>query len=188
MAWALDAAGMAVPEVITSGSCTSGWTAHHAGLAEAARLHTISPGTVVFHDLRTELVSPWQLGFRPAATVLSRVVSSVRPEQVTCDAGHKAVAADAGDPIALVAGRPELAALPPSEEHLPLAVAPGAAAPERGELLALVPMHVCPTVNLYDAAILVRAAAAPEVLPVTARGHQTAIDHAGDHRRAQCPC
>jgi D-serine deaminase-like pyridoxal phosphate-dependent protein len=169
---ALDRAGLAPPEVVTSGSVTAGWARSHSGLAAAVSLHALSPGTVVFHDIRTELRSPWRLGLRPATAVLSRVVSSARPGHVTCDAGHKAVAADAGDPVALVAGRPELAALTPSEEHLPLTVAPGSPAPERGDLLALVPMHVCPTVNLHDAAILVRDGVRREVAVVGARGHQ----------------
>jgi D-serine deaminase-like pyridoxal phosphate-dependent protein len=169
---ALQRVGITPPEVITSGSVTAGWARTHAALAAAVPRHTLSPGTVVFHDIRTELRSPWRLGLRPAAALVTRVVSSSRRDRVTCDAGHKAIAADVGDPVALVAGWPALAALTPSEEHLPLAVAPGSPAPERGDLLALVPMHVCPTVNLHDAAILVRDGARREVAAVGARGHQ----------------
>lgn len=168
----LERANCPPPEVVTSGSHTAGWATEHAALAAAVPLHTVSPGTVVFHDIRTELRSPWRLGLRPAAAVLTRVVSSARPDRVTCDAGHKAIAADTGDPTALVMGHPGLAALTPWEEHLPLSVAPGTPRPERGDLLALVPMHVCPTVNLHDAAILIRQGVQREVVAVAARGHQ----------------
>jgi D-serine deaminase-like pyridoxal phosphate-dependent protein len=169
---ALARAGVAPGEVVTSGSLTAGWAREHPGLAAAAPLHSLSPGTVVFHDLQSELHTPWRLGLRPAVGVLTRVVSSARPTQVTCDAGHKAVSADCGDPVAVVAGRPELSCLTPSEEHLPLAVAAGAPRPSRGEVLALVPRHVCPTVNLHDKALLVRDGQSPVALQIAARGHE----------------
>jgi D-serine deaminase-like pyridoxal phosphate-dependent protein len=169
---ALERAGLPAGEVVTSGSFSAGWAAGEHVLASTVPLHSLSPGTVVFHDVRSELRSPWQLGLRPAAAVLTRVVSAARAEQVTCDAGHKAVSADMGDPIGVVAGRPALRPLHPSEEHLPLAVTDGGARPSRGDILAVVPRHVCPTVNLHDAALLVRDGRAPERLEVTARGHQ----------------
>lgn len=174
---ALEAAGCAPREVVTSGSITASWAAGHPDLAAAAP-HTISPGTVVYHDIHTELESPWGLDLRPAVAVLGRVVSSSRPGLITCDAGHKAVAADMGDPIGLAAGRPELSARTPSEEHLPLAVEDGAPRPERGEILAIVPMHVCPTVNLHDVALVVRDGAVEDVRPVSARGHQHPLPRA----------
>ena len=47
----------------------------------------------------------------PAAVVLTRVVSRPVDDVVTCDAGSKAVATDAGDPCAVVLGRADLEAL-----------------------------------------------------------------------------
>ena len=58
----------------------------------------------------------------------------------------------------------------PSEEHLPIHGT--ARLPALGDLLALVPRHVWPTVNLFDSAILLDAGRSPRVVPVTARGHE----------------
>ncbi|MGH9858940.1 MAG: hypothetical protein ACRD5F_02830, partial [Candidatus Acidiferrales bacterium] len=65
--------------------------------------------------------------------------------------------------------------LAPSEEHLPLRVARGARAPEPGELLRLIPKHVCPTVNNFDQAIILRHGAVAAIEPVTARGHEAPL-------------
>jgi 3-hydroxy-D-aspartate aldolase len=68
-------------------------------------------------------------------------------------------------------GRPGLMGLRPSEEHLPIEVRSGAT-PSRGELLYLLPAHVCPTVNNFDKAVLVRGGKVEVVVPVTARGRE----------------
>ena len=90
----------------------------------------------------------------PAVLVVSRVVSRPHEGIVTCDAGHKSVSADAGVPTCVVVGHPELTPLGPSEEHLPMKAA--STGPEVGEELYLLPRHVCPTVNNFDCALLVR--------------------------------
>lgn len=123
----------------------------------------------MFHDARSAEENP-DLELVPAALVFARVVSRPRPDRVTCDAGSKSIAAEAGDPCAVVLGRPELVAERPSEEHLPLRVTAGRA-PERGETLLLVPRHVCPTVNLAEEALLVEGGRVLEAVPVSARAH-----------------
>jgi D-serine deaminase-like pyridoxal phosphate-dependent protein len=74
-----------------------------------------------------------------------------------------------------VIGRPDLLPLKPSEEHLPIEVAPGAAIPELGEALYLVPRHVCPTVNNFDHALIVKEGRVIGVERVTARGREAPI-------------
>jgi D-serine deaminase-like pyridoxal phosphate-dependent protein len=69
-----------------------------------------------------------------------------------------------------VIGRPEIVAERPSEEHLPLRVTAGTP-PERGEVLMLVPRHVCPTVNLAEEAVLVEGGRVVSTVPVSARAH-----------------
>lgn len=103
------------------------------------------------------------------------VVSHPRAGIVTCDAGHKAVSADAGLPTCVVVGHPELTPLSPSEEHLPLEVEGGAAGPQVGEVLYLLPRHVCPTVNNFDDALLVRNGEIESVEKVSARGHEAPL-------------
>jgi D-serine deaminase-like pyridoxal phosphate-dependent protein len=118
---------------------------------------------------------PKQYGYRPAALVVARVVSQPHDGIVTCDAGHKTVSADSGVPTCVVVGHPELTPLSPSEEHLPLAVAEGGASPEVGDVLYLLPRHVCPTVNNFDAALLVRDGRIDSVEKVSARGREAPL-------------
>jgi D-serine deaminase-like pyridoxal phosphate-dependent protein len=91
---------------------------------------------------------------------------------VTCDAGHKAVSADAGVPTCVALGHPELTSLSPSEEHLPFAIKEGTEGPRIGYLLYLLPRHVCPTVNNFDAALIVRSGRIESEEKVSARGHE----------------
>jgi D-serine deaminase-like pyridoxal phosphate-dependent protein len=107
--------------------------------------------------------------------VLTRVVSHPRADIVTCDAGHKAVSADAGVPTCVVVGHPELTPLSPSEEHLPIAVKEVAAGPRVGEALYLLPRHVCPTVNNFNDALVVRNGIVESVEIVSARGRETPL-------------
>jgi len=118
---------------------------------------------------------PAEYGYRPAALVAARVVSRPRAGIVTCDGGHKTVSADAGVPTCVVLGHPDLTPLGPSEEHLPFAVAEGAREPRTGDILYLLPRHVCPTVNNFDAALLVRRGEIEAVEKVSARGREAPV-------------
>jgi D-serine deaminase-like pyridoxal phosphate-dependent protein len=112
--------------------------------------------------------------------VLTRVVSQPRAGIVTCDAGHKAVSADAGVPTCVVVGHSELTPLSPSEEHLPMALPEEATGPHVGEALHLLPRHVCPTVNNFDCALLVRNGEVKSVERVSARGREAPLLQATD--------
>ena len=169
----LKRSGIEVKEVITSGIPAMPHALSFAPFGEGGFVHRVSPGTIVYND-RNSLAELPGYGFVPAALVLSMVVSRPQNSRVTCDAGHKAVSADAGVPTCDVMGRPGLMGLKPSEEHLPLEVRSGRT-PSRGELLYLLPAHVCPTVNNFDQAVLVRGGKVEAVVPVTARGHEVFV-------------
>jgi D-serine deaminase-like pyridoxal phosphate-dependent protein len=163
-----------VGEVTTSGTPTFQHALSYEPLAaRAGTVHRVSPGTVVYHDLRSEEENEG-LALVPAALVFARVVSHPGPDRVTCDAGSKSIAAEAGDPCAYVLGHPELEARPPSEEHLPLRVTSGQR-PPRGTELLLVPRHVCPTVNLAEEAVLIEGGEVRAVVPVAARAHELGL-------------
>lgn len=168
VAAALAAAGSPCEEIVTAGTPAFLAALEDEGWRGCAGVHRVSPGTVVLADLRTLEQVP-ELGLRPAALVLARVVSRPRAGRVTCDAGSKALSPDV-DVVARVLGRPELAPARPSEEHLPLDVGDGAE-PAPGSALLLVPGHVCPTVNLFDEAVLVEADGTWRTVRVAARGH-----------------
>jgi len=167
----LQAGGLVVEEVVTSGTPTFRAALAFPALRDLAEArHRVSPGTVVYHDAASDAFE--ELDLEPAAVVLSRVVSHPGPRLVTCDAGSKSLAAEAGDPCAIVPGRPGLVARRPSEEHLPFDVAAGER-PARGEVLSLIPRHVCPTVNLAEEALLVDGGRIVMTVPVAARAHET---------------
>ncbi|HYL09915.1 MAG TPA: D-TA family PLP-dependent enzyme [Candidatus Acidoferrales bacterium] len=172
---ALEAAGLGVPEVITAGTPALPCSLSYAGFRGARFVHRVSPGTVVFGDATSCEQLPAAYGYQPAVLVLARVVSHPAPNILTCDAGHKSVSADCGVPNCAVLGRPDLLPRAPSEEHLPMEVPSGAAKPAVGEFLYLIPRHVCPTVNNFDDALLVRGGVIERLERVTARGHESPL-------------
>lgn len=163
----LERDGARIDELVTSGTPAFLHALAYPEFASTRWVHRVSPGTVVFHDLRSEEENP-DLALLPAAVVLSRVVSRPSDALATCDAGSKSLAAEAGDPAAAVLGWPGLEALRASEEHLPLRVVSGPA-PERGQVLMLVPRHVCPTVNLAEEAVIVEGGRVQGSVAVAAR-------------------
>lgn len=131
----------------------------------------ISPGTVVYNDTTSLAQLPASWGLVPAAMVLTSVVSHPRAGRVTCDAGHKTVSADAGVPTCAVWGHYDWKPAPPSEEHLPIDLPASSATPPIGTPLLLLPRHICPTVNNFDEALMVRDGKVQRTVAVTARGH-----------------
>lgn len=176
----IERSGIGVPEVITAGTPTFPCSLSFEGFRRGRFIHRVSPGTVVYCDATSLAQLPSEFGYRPAVLVLTRVVSQPREGIVTCDAGHKAVSADAGVPTCVVLGCSELTPLSPSEEHLPMSLQGGAAGPQVGEALYLLPRHVCPTVNNFDSAVVVQGGEVRSVEKVSARGREAPLLHATD--------
>ncbi len=172
IAAAIKNAGFKIGEMITSGTPAFPCAATYTPFRSADFIHRASPGTVVYSDATsaTQISPEWP--YRPAAIVIATVVSHPKEHLLTCDAGHKAVSADAGVPTCVVIGHPDLVPLKPSEEHLPIEITNGARRPEIGETLYLVPRHVCPTVNNFDDALIIEKNRVSAVERVTARGHE----------------
>lgn len=168
--------GIHTPEVITAGTPAFPHALGYRGFSQAGLIHRVSPGTVVYNDRKSLTQLPADAGYRPAALVLSRVVSQPGPFRFCADAGHKAVSADAGIPTCEVIGHPEYQPRQPSEEHLPIDVPKGRALPERGELVWLLPSHVCPTVNNFDHAVIVEGGTIRGIERVTARGRHAPLE------------
>jgi D-serine deaminase-like pyridoxal phosphate-dependent protein len=170
----LNKAGLAVEEVVTSGTPAAPYAFSFPGFRDAAFIHRISPGTVVYNDL-TSLEQLPGLGYAPAALVLSTVISHPTPHTITCDAGHKSVSADAGVPTCAVVNHNGFTPLKPSEEHLPIDCGSPDACPAIGSKLYLLPRHVCPTVNNFDEAIFIEDSRVKRVEEISARGHETLL-------------
>jgi len=168
---AFGPAGIGIGEVITAGTPAFPCSLSYGGFTGAAFIHRVSPGTIVYNDCSSLAQLPAEYGYRPAAVVVSTVVSRPSPGRFTCDAGHKTVSADAGVPTCAVLGEPGYSPSKPSEEHLPIDVTEGSG-PSIGDLIYLVPRHICPTVNNFDHALLVSSGTITDLQPVTARGRE----------------
>jgi D-serine deaminase-like pyridoxal phosphate-dependent protein len=170
--------GLNIPELITAGTPTFPASLSYAGFNNRL-IHRISPGTIVYGDATCLAQLPASYGYAPAALVLTRVVSHPHDGIITCDAGHKAVSADAGIPTCVVLGHSGMSPLSPSEEHLPIRVTDGTSTPV-GEALYLLPRHICPTVNNFDSALLVRDGRVAAVEKVSARGREGPLQQQSD--------
>jgi D-serine deaminase-like pyridoxal phosphate-dependent protein len=172
---ALSNEGIETGEVITAGTPAFPCTLTYERFKDASFIHRASPGTIVYSDATSLNQLPEEWGYRPAAIVVSSVISQPSPGIITCDAGHKTVSADAGAPTCTVIGWPEAKPLKPSEEHLPIEINTAAPHPHIGDALYLVARHVCPTVNNFDHALIVRDHRITGVEPVTARGREAPL-------------
>ncbi len=170
---ALEASGLDIGEVITSGTPAFPFALTYHGFKGRRFQHSVSPGTVVFNDATSLKQLPAEYGYVPAALVLSTIVSHPSSAIFTCDAGHKSVSADAGVPTCVVVGHPEWTPSKPSEEHLPVECSE---APNIGDSIYLLARHVCPTVNNFDHALFIRDGQVIGVENVTARGHERPLN------------
>jgi D-serine deaminase-like pyridoxal phosphate-dependent protein len=142
----LESIGLSVPRIVAGGTPTF---PIHARRAEVE----CSPGTCVFWDAGYSHKLP-EMGFLPAAAVLTRVISRPAPNRLCVDLGHKAVGSEMPQPrvefLNLLNAKP----LTHSEEHLVLETAEAAQA-NIGECLYGLPWHICPTVALHGEAVVV---------------------------------
>ncbi len=139
------------------------------------RRHAVecSPGTFVFWDWGYKDLLPDE-PFEWAALVITRVVSIVDATTLTLDLGHKSVAAENPLPRVHFLNAPEAEPVAQSEEHLVVKV-PGNSLYHTGDVFYGVPVHVCPTVALYDTAIVVKDRIAGERWKVIARDRKISI-------------
>ena len=114
----------------------------------------MQPGTFVFWDWGYKHQTPDE-PFDYAALVVTRVISIVDATHVTTDLGHKAVAAENPFPRVHFLNAPEATPVGQSEEHLVLEV-PDSSQYKVGDVLYGVPVHICPTVALYDSAVVIK--------------------------------
>jgi D-serine deaminase-like pyridoxal phosphate-dependent protein len=169
---ALQKQGLTIGEVITAGTPAFPCALSYAGFKNSSFAHRVSPGTVVYGDLTSQSQLPPRLGYHIAASVVSRIVSRPLPGIVTCDAGHKSISTDAGIPNCAVWGHANLSPTQPSEEHLPISGADQSPILDVGRVLYLLPKHVCPTVNNFSHALVVRNNQIVASESVDARGHE----------------
>jgi len=121
-----------------------------------AKRHKVecSPGTFIFWDLNY-LQTCREQPFEPAAIVLTRIISLLPGHQLCLDLGHKSIAAENTiDKRVHFLNAPQLQCISQSEEHL-VVQAPEGHTHKIGEVLYGLPFHICPSVALYERAIVI---------------------------------
>ncbi|MDF2190646.1 D-TA family PLP-dependent enzyme [Paraflavitalea sp. CAU 1676] len=154
------------PIMIAGGSPTFPTHLHRGGVE-------CSPGTFIFWDHGYKLQMP-ELPFDYAALVISRVISIIDDTTICTDLGHKSVAAENPHPRVYFLNAPDAVAVGQSEEHMVLKVA-DAHAYKVGDVLYGAPMHVCPTVALYDRGIVINDHQAAGEWRVVARDRKITV-------------
>ena len=132
-----------------------------------------SPGTFVFWDWGYKHTMPDE-PFEYAALVITRVISIVDEHTITTDLGHKSVAAENPFPRVHFLNAPEVTPVSQSEEHI-VAKVPDASLFKIGDVLYGVPVHICPTVALYEKAIVIENNIAVDEWKVIARDRKINI-------------
>ncbi|HEX5154902.1 MAG TPA: D-TA family PLP-dependent enzyme [Parafilimonas sp.] len=113
-----------------------------------------SPGTFVFWDHGYKTQFPDE-PFEYAALVIARVISVVDEHTICIDLGHKSVAAEnVLEKRVYFLNAENVQPTGQSEEHLVLKV-DDASVYKIGDVLYGVPYHICPTVALYERAVVV---------------------------------
>ncbi len=93
--------------------------------------------------------------FESAALVLTRIVSAPAENKLTVDLGHKAISSEGQlQSRAFFLNAPELKPISHSEEHMVVEAKPGHSY-KIGDVLYVMPAHICPTVALYSEALCV---------------------------------
>ena len=145
-----------------------------AGLSLRTGITEMRPGTYVYGDANQVALGSQRLD-DCALGVVATVVSTPSSERAVLDAGSKALSADlrvAGlTGYGMVLGRDDLTVARLSEEHAVVTAAEKTGL-DIGDRLLIIPAHVCTTVNLHPALLLVPPAGTPRWLSTDARGWQ----------------
>jgi D-serine deaminase-like pyridoxal phosphate-dependent protein len=129
------------------------------------------PGTYVYND-RMQVAAGVATWDDCALHVYSTVVSRASPDRGILDAGSKTLTADTGglDGYGLILEHPEAKIARFAEEHGFLDLTKSNTRPAVGDVVRIVPNHVCVVVNMSDEVVMVSGDEIVGILPVVARG------------------
>ena len=156
------------PRVVSGGSTPTLWRTH-----EVPGVTEIRPGTYVFNDRQTVDTGActWD---DCALTVLATVVSTAIPGQAVIDAGTKSLGRepmnDAAQGFGQLLDRPDVLVTRMSEEHGILELGGSSWRPVVGDVVRVVPNHVCVAVHLQDVMYGIRGGRLERSWPIAARG------------------
>ena len=138
--------GYETPEIVAGSSPTLQYFAGVPGVE-------CSPGSFIYWDRHYETFYS-ELGFKQAAMLVARVISTPDKNRICLDAGYKAVSSE-GPPEERVylPDLPHAKVIAQSEEHL--LMDSGNRSLQVGELVYAVPFHIGRTINFYESSFVV---------------------------------
>lgn len=165
----LTNAGWPVPRLVCGG--TASFPVYAKMQDKAIEL---SPGTCIFHDAGYETSFP-DLPFKPAAVILTRVISLPGDHLVTLDLGYKAVASDQPmEKRVIFPTVPDAKLTLQNEEHLVIKTAQ-ARRFQPGDELVAIPWHICPTTALNKELVVISQGRVKKHWAVAARDRYLTI-------------
>jgi len=151
--------GIAVEIVSAGGTGTYFLTGSFPGVTE------VEAGSYLFMDTRYQQLG---LPFRNSLSLVATVISVRGPSRAILDAGMKVLTTDNGLPEVISPPGVTLVAL--HEEHGILEVDATRVQLHLGDLVELLPSHVCTTVNLHDRYYALRNGHLEDIWPISGRG------------------
>jgi D-serine deaminase-like pyridoxal phosphate-dependent protein len=160
--------GIAV-EIVSGGSTPSAFLSH-----EIAGLTEIRPGTYVYNDANTLDQGACELA-DCAARVVATIVSTAVPGRAIIDAGSKTLSSDArrasrGIGYGYIVEAPDAPIVKLNEEHGYVDATRSSHQFRVGEVVTVIPNHVCTCVNMHDEVFVHRRGKVEGSWQVAARG------------------
>ena len=153
------------------GIISTGGTPNLANLGQLDGATEYRAGTCIFND-RMMLAAGMASLDDCALHVFTSVVSRGGEARGILDAGSKTLTSDAGglEGFGLIREYPDARINKFSEEHGFLDLSDCRQQPQVGDIVRVIPNHVCVVVNMVDQLVAVRGNDIIEVIPVAARG------------------
>ncbi len=155
------------PRIVSTGGTPN---LKNVGSLKGATEHRF--GTYIYND-RMQVAAGSATWDDCALNVYTTVVSRAGPHRGIIDAGSKTLTSDTGgnlDGHGLILEHPEARIARFAEEHGFLDLTRSNTRPEVGDVVRIVPNHVCVVVNMFDEVVMVRGDEIIGTLPVAARG------------------
>jgi len=155
-----------VPKIISTGGTPN---LKNLGQLDGATEHR--SGTSIFNDRMMMAAGVANID-DCALTIYTSVVSRAEETRGILDAGSKTFTSDPGglDGFGLVLEHPKARIHKMAEEHGFIDISDCESKPSIGDIVRVIPNHVCVVVNMFDQLVAVRDDNIVDVIPVEARG------------------
>lgn len=153
------------------GIVSTGGTPNFANIGKLLGATEHRAGTCIFND-RMMIADGFATQENCALRVYSSVVSRGGVERGILDAGSKTLTSDTGglQGFGLILEHPDAQIHKFAEEHGFLNLAKCTNKPSVGDIVSVIPNHVCVAVNMIDQLVAVRGGNIVDVIPIKARG------------------